>query len=166
MISDEVDINSLKTFTGDTALHTVCRQSAMDPFKKLQVCKLLLNLTDIDVCPANLKGMTPIHYASRSKDKNLLKLLLDRDKNNQSLYLICQDQGNPLHCLLENPSNNVESGEDDLLECIDLLGTIHILRKHLYSTKLNFITNIFHKTVPFLSKQEFIFQHYVLTKFS
>ena len=34
--SDEVDINSLKTFTGDTALHTVCRQSAMDPFKRLQ----------------------------------------------------------------------------------------------------------------------------------
>ena len=88
-----MDINSLKTHTGDTALHTICRQSAMDPFKKLQVCKLLLNLTDIDVCPANLKGMTPIHYASRSKDKDLLKLLLDRDKNNQSLYLICQDQG-------------------------------------------------------------------------
>ena len=115
-----MDINSLKTFTGDTALHTVCRQSAMDPFKRLQVCKLLLNLTDIDVCPINLKGMTPIHYASRSKDKDILKLLLDRDKNNQSLYLICQDQGNPLHCLLENP-NNVESGDDDLLECIDLL---------------------------------------------
>ena len=127
--SDEVDINSLKTFTGDTALHTVCRQSAMDPFKRLQVCKLLLNLTDIDVSPINLKGMTPIHYASRSKDKDVLKLLLDRDKNNQSLYLICQDQGNPLHCVLENP-NNVESGDDDLLECIDLLGTIHILRKH------------------------------------
>ena len=118
--SDEVDINSLKTFTGDTALHTVCRQSAMDPFKRLQVCKLLLNLTDIDVSPINLKGMTPIHYASRSKDKDLLKLLLDRDKNNQSLYLICHDQGNPLHCLLENP-NNVESGDDNLLECIDLL---------------------------------------------
>ena len=118
--SDEVDINSLKTFTGDTALHTVCRQSATDPFKRLQVCKLLLNLTDIDVSPINLKGMTPIHYASRSKDKDLLKLLLDRDKNNQSLYLICQDQGNPLHCLLENP-NNIESGDDDLLECIDLL---------------------------------------------
>ena len=93
MISDEVDINNLITFTGDTALHTVCRQSATDPFKRLQVCKLLLNLTDIDVCQANLKGMTPIHYASRSKDKDLLKLLLDRDKNNQSLYLICQDQG-------------------------------------------------------------------------
>ena len=63
--------------------------------------------------------MTPIHYASRSKDKDILKLLLDRDKNNQSLYLICQDQGNPLHCLLENP-NNVESGDDDLLHTVSL----------------------------------------------
>ena len=134
-------------------------------FERLQVCKLLLNLTDIDVCPANLKGMTPIHYASRSKDKDILKLLLDRDKNNQSLYLICQDQGNPLHCLLENP-NNVESGDADLLECIDLLGTIHILREHLYSTKLNLHNfQIFHKNC-FVKIKEFIFQHYVLTKFS
>jgi ankyrin repeat protein len=113
---------------------------------------LLLNLTDIDVCPANLKGMTPIHYASRSKDKNLLKLLLDRDKNNPSLYLVCQDQGNPLHCLLENPSNNVESGDDDLLECIDLLGAIFILREHFYSTKLNLTFKFFIKTGFFFVK--------------
>ena len=36
------------------------------------------------------------------------------------------------------------------------LGTIHILRKHLYSTKLVF----------FVKTREFIFQHYILTKIS
>jgi ankyrin repeat protein len=111
MISDEVDINSLKTFTGDTALHTVCRQSAMDPFKKLQVCKLLLNLTDIDVCLVNLKGMTPIHYASRSKDKDALKLLLDRDKDNLSLDLTCQDQGKFFTYVAQNSSALIHIGK-------------------------------------------------------
>ena len=37
-------------------------------------------------------------------------------------------------------------------------GTIHILRKHLYITKLNLLPN-------FLQK-EFVFQHNILTKFS
>ena len=37
-------------------------------------------------------------------------------------------------------------------------GTIHILHKHLYSTKLNLMSN-------FLQK-EFVFQHNILTKFS
>ena len=44
----------------------------------------------------------------------------------------------------------------------DPQGTIHILRKHLYSTKLNLIT----KLGFFVKTKEFIFQHYDLTKFS
>ena len=39
------------------------------------------------------------------------------------------------------------------------IGTIHILRKHFYST--------FHKNwVFFVKTKEFLFQHYILTKFS
>ena len=36
-------------------------------------------------------------------------------------------------------------------------GTIHILRKHLYCTKLNLTTNFFYKTFVSLSKQKNIF---------
>ena len=44
---------------------------------------------------------------------------------------------------------------------------IHILRKHLCSTKLNLNTKFFIKTVFFFVKtKEFTFQHYVLTKVS
>ena len=39
-------------------------------------------------------------------------------------------------------------------------GTIHILRKHLYSIKLNLIT----KLGFFVKTKEFVFQHYDLTK--
>ena len=41
-----------------------------------------------------------------------------------------------------------------------LQGTIHILRKHLYSIKLNLIT----KLGFFVKTKEFVFQHYDLTK--
>ena len=47
------------------------------------------------------------------------------------------------------------------------LGTIHILRKHFYSTKLNFTSKFFTKTgFLFFKTKEFLFQHYILTKFS
>ena len=47
------------------------------------------------------------------------------------------------------------------------LGTIHILRKHLYSTKLNLTSKFFTRTGFFFVKiKEFLFQHYILTKFS
>ena len=46
-----------------------------------------------------------------------------------------------------------------------ILGTIHILRKHFYSTKLN-LTSEFKNWVFFVKTKEFIFQHYILTKFS
>ena len=46
-------------------------------------------------------------------------------------------------------------------------GTIHILlRKHLYSTKLNLTSKFFTRTVFFFQTKEFLFQHYILTKFS
>ena len=46
-------------------------------------------------------------------------------------------------------------------------GTIHILRKHLYSTKLNLTFKFFTKKLFFFVKtKEFLFQHYILTKFS
>ena len=44
----------------------------------------------------------------------------------------------------------------------DPQGTIHISRKHLYSTKLNLITKLWF----FVETKELIFQHYDLTKFS
>ena len=47
-----------------------------------------------------------------------------------------------------------------------LLGTIHILRKHLYSTKLNLTSKIFTKTGFFRQNKSGVFQHYILTKFS
>ena len=41
-----------------------------------------------------------------------------------------------------------------------MLGTIHILRKQFYSTKLNFDYLIFHKNrVFFVKTKEFLFQH-------
>ena len=45
-------------------------------------------------------------------------------------------------------------------------GTIHISSKHLYGTTFNFITQFFIKPSFFVKTKEFIFQHYVLTKFS
>ena len=50
------------------------------------------------------------------------------------------------------------------------IGTIHILRKHFYSTKLNLTPRIFTKTCCFFVKttvetEEFLLQHYILTKF-
>ena len=50
--------------------------------------------------------------------------------------------------------------DNDNIKCITdfLLGTIHILRKHLYSTKLNLISYFFAKTViVFSSKQKSLF---------
>ena len=47
------------------------------------------------------------------------------------------------------------------------LGTIHIIRKHFYSTKINLTSKHFHKNwVFFVKTEEFLFQHYILTKFS
>ena len=46
-----------------------------------------------------------------------------------------------------------------------LQGTIHILRKHFYSAKLNFTSKYF-GLVFFVKTKEFLFQHYILTKFS
>ena len=46
------------------------------------------------------------------------------------------------------------------------LGTIHILLKHLYSTKLNLISKIFTKAGFFRQNKRSFFQHYILTKFS
>ena len=43
-------------------------------------------------------------------------------------------------------------------------GTIHILRKHFYSTKLNLTPKLFTKTGFFVKTEEFPFQHYILTK--
>ena len=41
------------------------------------------------------------------------------------------------------------------------LGTIHILCKHFYSTKLNFTSKHFTKTgVVFVKTEEFLFQHF------
>ena len=58
----------------------------------------------------------------------------------------------------EQPSriNSLSSNDD----CIELMtrayakGTIHILRKHLYSTKLNLTYYFFTKTCVFLSRQK------------
>ena len=46
------------------------------------------------------------------------------------------------------------------------LGTIHILRKHLYSIKFNLTSEFFPKTFFLVKSKEIIFQHYILTKFS
>ena len=47
------------------------------------------------------------------------------------------------------------------------LGIINMLRKHLYSTKLNLTSKFFTRTGFFFVKtKEFLFQHYILTKFS
>ena len=47
------------------------------------------------------------------------------------------------------------------------LGTFHILRMHLYSTKLNLTSKFFTRTgFSRRQKKEFLFQHYILTKFS
>ena len=41
----------------------------------------------------------------------------------------------------------------------DDLGIVHILRKHLYSTKINLVSKFFTKTGFFLSKQNNFFLH-------
>ena len=45
-------------------------------------------------------------------------------------------------------------------------GTIHILHKHLYITKLNLSSKIFTKNVFFCQYKRGFFQCYILTKFS
>ena len=47
-------------------------------------------------------------------------------------------------------------------------GTIHILRKHFYSTKMNLTSKFFGKPGGcfFVKLKEFFFQHYILTEFS
>ena len=44
-------------------------------------------------------------------------------------------------------------------------GTIHILHKHLYSTKLNLIIKFLNKNWSFFPKQKKFFQHYILKNF-
>ena len=49
------------------------------------------------------------------------------------------------------------------------LGTIHILRQHLYSSKLNLIKYLIFQKKPvyfFVKTKDILFQHYILTKFS
>ena len=53
----------------------------------------------------------------------------------------------------------LESKEFDPLQ--KPIGTLHILRKDLYNTKLNFSRDFF-----FVKTKKNIFQHYILTKFS
>ena len=50
--------------------------------------------------------------------------------------------------------------------CHLTLGTIHILRKQFYGTKINLTFKFFTKTVFFLSKQKNFFFNNTLTKFS
>ena len=52
--------------------------------------------------------------------------------------------------------------EAQLLEAEFQLGTIHILRKHFCSTKLNLTPKVFTKTwVFFVKTKEYLFQHYI-----
>ena len=57
------------------------------------------------------------------------------------------------HCYTRTPHRHPWDGK----------GTIHILRKHLYCTKLNFSKK---KQFFFVKTKEFLFQHDILTKFS
>ena len=54
-----------------------------------------------------------------------------------------------------------KQAKEEGLATVIILGTIHIFRKHMYSTKLLSQT----KLVFFLSNKRFLFQHYVLMKF-
>ena len=46
------------------------------------------------------------------------------------------------------------------------LGTIHILCKHLYRTKLNLTLKFSQELGFFIQTKKFLFQHYILTKIS
>ena len=58
--------------------------------------------------------------------------------------------------------NSLQTADVNAVEVA--LGTIHILRKHYYSTKLNLTPKIFMKQF-FVKTEEFLFHHYILTKF-
>ena len=84
---------------------------------------------------------------------------------------------NILENLLENAKTSSDLSEDEIVAICDILkalfnltcgyeekGTIHILRKQFYSTKINLSSKFFTKTL--VKSKEFLFQHYILTKFS
>ena len=53
---------------------------------------------------------------------------------------------------------------EDMTEFLASKGTTHILRKHFYSTNLIRHQNFPQKLVVFVKTEEFLFQHYILTK--
>jgi hypothetical protein len=62
--------------------------------------------------------------------------------------------------------NQPNFAKDKSTAMVISLGTIHILRKHFYSTKINLTFKFFTETGFFVKRKEFLFQHYILTKFS
>ena len=62
--------------------------------------------------------------------------------------------------------NQPNFAKDKSTAMVISLGTIHILRKHFYSTEINLTSKFFTKNGFFVKTKEFLFQHYILTKFS
>ena len=70
-------------------------------------------------------------------------------------------------CLYESSYGTTYSQYLPVRLAKSFLGTIHILRKHFYSTKLNLTSKFFTKTDFFFVKsKEFLFQRYISMKFS
>jgi hypothetical protein len=69
-------------------------------------------------------------------------------------------------CLYESSYGTTYSQYLPVRLAKSFLGTIHILRKHLYSEKINLTSKFFTKLSFFVKTKEFLFQRYILTKFS
>lgn len=61
---------------GNTALHEACKSNNMNT---IEVAKLILNNSDIDILIKNLKNETAVGYAYTNNQINILRLMHDRD---------------------------------------------------------------------------------------
>ena len=119
-----------------------------------------------DRCPHSLMTDTQT-YAQHYENQYYCKII---DLNQPLLRISNAEKHHFMYAPLRKESESTrhkEQSRDKFLSKRTLLGTIHILSKHFYSTKFKLISKFFAKTVFFSSNQKnFFFHHYILTKLS
>ena len=81
------------------------------------------------------------------------------------LAKMCQENKEYTDCVIRVGNADGGCQQDQELRA-HRLGTIYILRKQFYSTKINLTSKFFTKTFFFVKSKEFLFQRYISMKFS
>jgi len=76
---------NIQNSTGDSLLHVACSGKISDLEKRKKVVLTLLGVSGINVNIQNYDKITPLHYACKAGDIEIVKLLIDREDINVNL---------------------------------------------------------------------------------